>query len=397
MAWGNGTAYDTTVRELATVGVGGEAVRVRISNVFGNGPMVIGAATVGLAAAGPVIEPGTLRPLKFKGHIGVSVPAGRYIYSDPVAMSVSDQQTLAVNVFVSNADLVSVHPCCTTMKPVSYFAPNGGGNLTSSLDGAALTLSSQFPRWVDAVDVLQTTGRGSIVVVGDSITDGYNSTLTWTSVLQRRVDAMPRSEQRAIVNEGITANALTSDVPTDDNKGGGPSGLSRLARDALEQSGVSEVVLFLGTNDLWFGDTAQELITGYRQAIAAVHAARLPIVGATMLPRSPGVWAWSPAQQAELEQVDRWVLTSGAFNGVMDLASAVADVYDGACSPTRLFPLYDSGDHLHPDAAGQTAMANAVSPSVLGLPPLPKVPALVPVTPTAGCAVGSHASVRVRG
>ena len=195
-----------------------------------------------------------------------------------------------------------------------------------------------------------------------------------------------------MVNEGITANALTSDVPTDDDKGGGPSGLSRLARDALDQSGVSEVVLFLGTNDLWFGDTAQQLITGYRQAIAAVHAARLPIVGVTMLPRSPGVWAWSPAQQAELEQVDDWVLTSGAFDGVLDLASAVADVYEGACAPNKLFPPYDSGDHLHPDAAGQTAMANVVSPPVLGLPSLPKVPALVPVTPTAGCAFGLRGS-----
>ena len=365
---------------------------MRISNVFGDGPMVIGAATVGLGTGGPAIEPGTLRPLTFKGQLGVSVPAGQYIYSDPVTMRVRDEQTLAINVFVSNAELVSVHPCCTTMKPVSYFAPNGGGNLTASLDGAALTLSSPFPRWVDAVDVLQAIGQGSIVVVGDSITDGYNSTLGWTSVLQRRVDALPLAEQRAVVNDGITANALTSDVPTDDDKGGGPSGLSRLARDALDQSGVSAVVLFLGTNDLWFGDTAQELIAGYRQAIVMAHAAGLPIIGVTLLPRSPGVWPWSPAQQAELEQVDHWVLTSGAFDGVLDLAGAVADVYDGSCAPTRLFPPYDSGDHLHPNAGGQTAMANAVNPSVLGLPPLPKVPALVTVTPTAGCAVGDRGS-----
>lgn len=77
---------------------------------------------------------------------------------------------------------------------------------------------------------------------------------------------------------------------------------------------------------------------------------------------------------------------SGAFDGVVDLAGAVSDTYDGACSPTTMFPPYDSGDHLHPNAAGQTAMADAVVGPTLGLPPLPKVKPLVPVRPTLGCA-----------
>jgi lysophospholipase L1-like esterase len=299
-------------------------------------------------------------------------------------MAVTDFQTLAVSLYVTAPDLVSLHPCCTNV--LSYFTPNNGGDLTGSVEGEGLTNASPWERWVDAVDVLQTTGQGSILVVGDSITDGYHSAARWTDVLQARIDKLPVSEQRAVVNEGITANALTSVVPTYSATGGGPSGLSRLARDALDQSGVSEVVLFLGTNDLWFGASAAQLIQGYQQAIAAVHAAGLPIIGVTLLPRQSNPdQPWSVAQQVELQQVDNWILTSGSFDGVLNLAPVVGDIYNGGCTPTAMFPPFDSGDHLHPNAAGATALGNAIDPTVLKLPPLPTVSPLVIVSPTPNC------------
>lgn len=389
MAWGYGTASNVTVRELATVATSGQAIRVRISNVFGNAPMVIGAATVGIDASGAAIVAGSLQTMTFAHAPGVTIPPGQYAYSDAIPMSVSDGQTLAISIYVSNTDLVSVHPCCATQKDVSFYTPNGGGNLTSSMDGAGL-IATWEPRWIDAVDVLQTTGQGSIVVIGDSITDGYNTTLRWTDVLQQRIDTLPAAEQRAVVNEGITANALTSLPQDDSTKGGGPSGVSRLARDALDQSGVSEVVIFLGTNDLWFGQTVPQLIAGYQQAIAAAHQAGVRIVGVTLLPRTSGgigheFEVWSPVEQSELQQVNSWILTSGAFDGVLNLAPVVGDVYGGACAPTQMYPPYDSGDNLHPNAAGQTAMGDAVDPTVLELPALPEVPALVNVVPTPGC------------
>lgn len=197
---------------------------------------------------------------------------------------------------------------------------------------------------------------------------------------------LPPSEQRAVVNEGITANALTAVVRTDDLTGGGPSGVSRLARDALTQAGVSEVVLFLGTNDLWFGATADQVISGYEQAIVAAHGAGVRIDAVTLLPRSTSPEErCTPLQQRHLQQVDQWILTSGAFDAVLNLGTSVADVYDGACAPTAIFPMYDSGDHLHPDAQGQTAMADAVDGAALDVPPLPGVAPLVTVAPTPGC------------
>jgi lysophospholipase L1-like esterase len=389
MAWGYGIASDATVRDLTTVAVGGEALKFRISNVFGNQPMLIGAASEGVSAGGSAVLPGTLHTLTFGGAPTATVPVGGLIYSDPVSTTVNAGETLAVSVWVRGSDLTTLHPCCRTDPPRDYFTPNGAGDWTGAPTLAGVSLASPFERFVDAVDVLQTTGQDSIVVLGDSITDGYNTTLRWTDVLQSRIDSLPPSERRAVINEGITANALTADVHTDDLTGGGPAGVDRLARDALSQPGVDEVVVFLGTNDLWFGATAADVIEGYREVIAETHAAGDRVIGVTLLPRSTSLTErWTPQQQLALEVVDRWIRTSGAFDGVIDAAAAVANVYNGACDPYALFPPFDSGDHLHPDPAGQVAIANSVDPQTLGLPPLPAAPPLVTAVPTPGCAAG---------
>ncbi len=384
MAWGYGTAANATLRELSTLEISGSAVRVRISNLFGNQPLVVGDATAGVDAGGATLTPGTIHQLTFGGSTGTTIPIGGYVYSDPVPMAASAGQVIATSVYVSNADLMTVHPCCTST--VSYFTANGAGDLTSDPAQTAF-IGSPWPRLVDAVDVLQSSGNGSIVVIGDSITDGYHSTARWTDVLQQRIDLLPPADRRAVINEGITANALTAVVPSDAGDGGGPPGVTRLTRDALGQSGVTEIVLFLGTNDLYFGAGSAQVIAGLQQAITIAHQAGVRIVGVTLLPREASIEeAWSPAQQAALQQVDNWILTSGAFDGVLNFATAVADVYDGACTPTSMFPPYDSGDHLHPNAAGETAMANSVDTTVLDLPAAPTVPPLVAVVPTPGCA-----------
>ncbi len=384
MAWGYGLADNTTVRDLATVGVGGSAIRIRISNAFGNTPLVVGGVTVAKSAGGAAIVPGTMMHVHFSGASEVTIPVGQVLTSDPVPMAVTDLETLAVSLYVPNQELVTNHPYYTAVH--CYFGPNGSGDLITSPTGAGLTAHDDFERWVDAVDVLRSGDAGSIVVLGDSISDGFNSTTNWVAVLQRRIDKLPVADQRAVVNEGISANALTSVVPTRSAVGGGPSGLQRFASDVTSQSGVSEVILELGTNDLFFGASTAQLIQGYQQLVAAAHASGLRIVAMTLLPRQANPKdPWVPGQQVELEDVDTWIRTSGTFDGILDLAPVVADVYNGACAPNMLFPAYDSGDHLHPNAAGDTAMADAISGSSLQMSQLPQVPKLVTAVPTPGC------------
>lgn len=391
MAWAQPDviAADATVRELAHVPLGGSAVKVRVSNQFGDAPLVIGAASVAMSDGGAGIAAPTRRPLRFGGLRGTVVPIGQVRYSDPVWMRVASGRTLAVSLFISRPDLVTVHPY-GNQGPVSFATANGAGNQVDAAAGGAFSYASAWPRLVDAVDLLEAHGAGSIVVIGDSITDGYNTTLRWTDLLQKRIDHLPAVQQRAVINEGITANALNPLPGDDSHTGGGPAGLARLGVDAIAQPGVSYVVLFLGTNDLFFGADAQHVIAGMRAAIDQAHRAGLKIVGVTLLPRQ-GSERWDPQQypthQTYLEQVNRWILTSHAFDGVLNLAATVADTYNGQCNPSAMFPPYNSGDNLHPNAAGQTAMANAVDTRIFGLDAAPTLPPLVPTSPTPGCRV----------
>jgi lysophospholipase L1-like esterase len=397
VAWGSAMAWaqpgviadHATVRQLARVALGGRAVRIRISNRFGSAPLIVGAATVARSAGGAALVPGTVHRLTFHGRPGVTIPVGATALSDPARLAVAGGQTVAASVYVTAPDLVTVHPY-GNLGMVSFATGNGGGDQTADAGGGgAFGYASAWPRLVDAVDVRERRGRGSVVVMGDSITDGFNATLRWTDLLQRRIDQLPVADRRAVINEGITANALEP-IPGDDSRtGGGIAGVRRLKDDVLAQPGVSYLVLFLGTNDLFFGDTASQVIAGMRAVIRRAHHAGISVLGVTLLPRA-GSERWDPAQFPDhepfLEQIDRWIRTAHAFDGVIDMAHAVADVYDGQCQPTAMFAPYDSGDHLHPDAAGQTAMANAVNTARLGMPPAPRLAPLVTATPTSGCA-----------
>ena len=391
MAWGYGTVTHATVRSLALVPVDASDVKVRVSNRFGNAPLTVASATVAQSGGGATLVAGSLVPLRFGGSPAVTIPVGTSVVSDPVAFPVTASETLAVSMYVSGTNLITSHyPCCEAQTP-SYVSAPGSGDLAGSASPLGFEFAAPFSRLLDAVDVVRPpapagvpAARGSIVVVGDSITDGFNSTGRWTNVLQQRIATLPVAERPAVINEGITANALTAVVPSDALTGGGPPGLLRLMPDALDQPGVATVVLFLGTNDLFFGAPASAVIAGMQQAATMAHQAGIRIVGVTLLPRLGGE-RWDLARVAALDQINQWLLTTNVFDGVINLATPVADMYNGGCDPAILLPAYNSGDSTHPNIAGDTAMADAVAPQVLGLPALPQVPPLLAAVPTPGC------------
>ncbi len=392
MAWGNNIVTNASLREIIKSPTAGSALEIQISNLFGTAPLNLEDLNIAEVSSGANLIQSTMSPLTFSGSTSVSVPVGQQLLSDPIQMNVSEGETLAVSFYVLGSDLVTIHPCCTVGKN-SFFTPNGRPNVANSTSGAAFGYSSPYPRFVDAMFLeqgsAQASSAGSIVIIGDSITDGYNSATRWPDFLQDRIDKLPVNQQRAVVNEGITANALLSSppLPRDDSKdGGGPSGLSRLNMDALSFPGVGTVVLFLGTNDLWFGATATQLIQGMQQFISEVKAAGIQVIGVTLLPRMTSMKEiWTPLQQSYLEQVNNWILTSGSFNAVINLTSVISDTYNGQCSPTTIFPPYNSGDNLHPSPAGDLAMADAVPGNLFGFSNLPLLNPMVAATPTPGC------------
>jgi lysophospholipase L1-like esterase len=352
---GAGAVSNQTVRNVVFASVGGQSVRVRLTNAFGTAPLTIGAASVALAGTGARTVPGTMRVLHFGGVPTITIPPGAEALSDPVRLGVPDLADLAVSVFIPTL----TGPATIHSLAVQDNFLSGPGNATTDPDAAAFATTIACWMFVDGVDVINPTVPGSVVAFGDSITDGLRSTVNanrrWPNDLARRLHA--RIGGQSIVDQGISGNRILAD-------GAGTSALSRLNRDVLTQTGARTVILLEGINDIGFADlglsgpiTAADLIAGYHQIITFCHNAGLRILGGTLTPFKGVPGYWNPTGEQIREDVNHWILTSGAFDGVVDFAAATA----AATDPQVFAPAFDSGDHLHPNDAGYQAMADAIN------------------------------------
>ena len=345
-----------TLREIIHTSIGGTRVRVRLSNAFGTGSLLVGTASVGLHGQGAQLVDGSNRALTFGGRPSVTIPPGALVVSDPVDLSVPALGDLAVSLYLPNPTPGStIH---VLGSQTSYLA---AGDQTAALDPGA---TSAWPMYyfLSGVEVTAPASVGAIVCLGDSITDGAYSTLDanhrWPNLLAQRLMKPGTNRQMGVINEGIGGNRLEHTTM-------GPSLLSRFDSDVVAQAGVTHVILLAGINDIGFGAyypdeivSADDIIAAYRQLIVRAHAANLKIIGGTL---TPFVGAAIPAyysddNEAKREAVNAFIRTSGEFDAVVDFEAAVSD----ASIPPRLLPQYDSGDHLHPNDAGYQAMASAV-------------------------------------
>ena len=407
-----GYTYNSTTRDIATVAAAGDALTFTFSNLWSSTPTTFAAVTVGVQQSGANVVAGTLRAVTFDhGSRSITIGPHARVTSDAVVMRVHAGETLAVSVAVTGYAEVSVHYCCNG-RIDSYATANSVGDVTANPQSTAFDpgLTSPYMRWLSAIAVHDSPAQGTIVALGDSITDGFgylNQGYSWVNALQSRLDQLPADQRMSVVNEGIAGNTLTVFPPRASFAAlsGGLPGVTRLSRDALSLPGVKDVIVFLGTNDIWFGaggetghpippyGTAGAIEAGLRQVIAATHAHGIKIFAVTLLPRSSSTAAdhdlpeyWSPAEQATLSAVNAWILSPNAgFDGVLNLAAVMGNVYDGACQPWVPFAPYFNPDHLHPDVAGQTVMANAIATTQFQLPEAPLLPAPLAVTPTPGC------------
>jgi lysophospholipase L1-like esterase len=349
-----------TVRNVVFSSVSGDLVRVRFTNTFGDQTLDIGDASIAVAGTGAAAS-GRVVPLTFGGQSGVQIPTGAEALSDPVRMSVPALHDLAVSAYLPTpSGSATLH---SLGVQTNYVA---SGDHAGDPSASAYTGQRQSWYFIDAVDVIaQPQVRGTLVTFGDSITDGFASTpnanARWPNDLARRLDS--HHDTLAVADEGISGDrVLTSDLCC------GVNALARFDRDVVERAGVKEVILLMGINDIGFSVTppnpvtnplpdvsAAQIIAGYQQIIAQAHAAGLKIIGATL---TPFKGAGYESHDGELKRaaVNHWILTSGAFDGVIDFAKVVADPAD----PLMMARQYDSGDHLHPNDAGYQAMANAI-------------------------------------
>jgi lysophospholipase L1-like esterase len=353
---------DATVRQIFHLSIGGYGLRVHMSNAFGTEPLRFTSVHIArpLSTSSPAIDFASDRPLTFDGKFDVVVPPGAEFISDSVILEVPPLSDLAITFHLGvPPSRESSHP---GSRATTYYVH---GDATGA---ATLTEPKHVDHWfqISEIDVQAAPEAGTIVVLGDSITDGHGATTNgndrWTDVLAARLQASPRTKNIGVSNQGIGGNNLLTD-------GLGPNALSRFDRDVLAPAGVRWLIVFEGVNDLGglartaevppadHASLVERVLAAYRQIIERAHAHNLRVLGATITPYvGSDYYHPSPTSEADRQSVNQWIRTPGHFDAILDFDAIVRD----PAHPDQLLPAYDCGDHLHPSPAGYKAMADSI-------------------------------------
>jgi lysophospholipase L1-like esterase len=361
------TVERQTFRQVVHASIGGDTVRVRLSNEFGETPLRIGAAHVARRAGttGTDIDPRTDRALTFGGSGSALVPPGAPLVSDPVSLALPPGADLVISIYLPDRTPVrTVHGFSFQRNVIA------DGDVTAARTVTPVATTYQWFLLSNVSVSTRAPGATAIAAFGDSITDGA---VTENDVNHRWPDALAARLRgtRGVLNLGISGNRLLHDPnPTPGAEGFadwfGPNGLRRFDRDVLAQPGIGAVIVLLGINDIGQPGgpapaseavTADQLIAGHRQLIARAHAAGIKIYAGTLLPfKGDTLGFYTEANEATRATVNHWLRTSHEYDGIADVEAAVRDPAD----PLRLHPSFNSGDGLHPNDAGMAAMATAV-------------------------------------
>jgi lysophospholipase L1-like esterase len=355
-----GAAFSNqTLRMNARISIGGDTLRVRLSNAYGVRPLTIGAAHIGVRAAGPGIEPGSDRVLTFGGETAATIAAGALLVSDPVDLSVAPLADVAITFWLPDDVPAGFGITGRYARQTNHISPPGDFSAEAVMPVGRLTDDWYF---VNGIDVLAPAATGGIVALGDSLTDANISThdafCRWPDHLARRLAARG-GRAMGVMNQGLGGNRILHDIR-------GDSGLRRFDRDVLAQPGVTDAIVMLGTNDLrnrWAKPeeevTAEQMIAGLKQMALRAHTRGIRIFGCTLTPFEHEtflVGAWTPAREAVRQAVNAWIRDGGAFDAVVDFDKGLRDPEH----PARMMPVYDCGDHLHPSDAGYNRMGDVI-------------------------------------
>ncbi|MEO9303271.1 SGNH/GDSL hydrolase family protein [Acinetobacter pittii] len=348
-----------TIKQISQISLGGEAIRLVFTNQYGDQPINIDKTTVGLIK-GQSLKSKSAYPVYFSGKLKAQILPGKQLMSDPIQLPVPNHSQLMVNTFIQKP---------TTFKTFHWDAKQTSwiiaGNQTANLNTPSSAKTTTARLLLSAVEVKPKRKAHVVAVIGDSITDGATATLDantrWTDFLAKRLSP----HQIAVINSGISGNRLL----TDDM---GDSALDRLKKEIVQYSGVKTLIVLVGINDISWPGTAfapkqqiptfETLTQGYKRVVDEAHRQGIQVIGATLLPFSgalpntPLDNYYQPNKDELRQRINHWIRTSHTFDGVLDLEQGLKDPKH----PDRLNPIYDSGDHLHPNDRGNQQMANLV-------------------------------------
>ncbi|MEP7313884.1 MAG: SGNH/GDSL hydrolase family protein [Pseudomonadota bacterium] len=355
-----------TLRQIVRISAGGNAVRIRLTNEYSTRPLAIGALRVALANPDGTVIAGSDRPVTFAGKPTTTIPAGAPLLSDPVEFAVKPLATLAVSLYLPG----DTGPCTCHGAGMQDTLVSAPGDHTAEAFVPQQKLQARA--FLSGIEVQSPVAARSIVLLGDSITDGVGSTVganrRWPDLLAERLVARDARTAPGVVNLGISGNRVL-------DPGMGESALTRFDRDVLAVPGVAWVVVFMGVNDLGLGFgmaegpmadamralrpatpvTADALIAAYRQLIARAQARGIKVYGATIAPYE-GAGYFSVQGEAVRQAVNTWIRSSKEFDAVLDFDAVLRD----PAKPAAMRDNFQAGDHLHGSDAGYAAMAQSI-------------------------------------
>ena len=350
-----------TLVQVVRLSAGGRRLRIRLTNEYGQTPLAIGAARVGVLGPDGQLVAGSDRVLDFGGKTSAVIAAGAPLLSDPVDLAVKPLSSLRIALYLPGA----AKQCTCHVTGGQHLLVSPPGDYTGRAFASVDPGRPDYRAFLSAVDVESPAPGPVIVALGDSITDGFKSTddanQRWPDRLAERLAV--RGAPAAVVNAGMSGNRLLADgyIPPM-----GQSALNRFDHDVLAVPGVTHVIVLEGVNDLGAVGLplpdAEHMIDGYRQLITRAHARGVKVIVATILPYE-GAWYFHPEGEAVRQAVNLWIRTGGGSDGVIDFDALLRDPQH----PARLRADLQAGDWLHPNDAGYRAMGDAIDLSLFDI------------------------------
>ena len=347
---------NNSLRQIVQVSIGGEKVRLKLTNEFSKGATEIKAVELAVAktaGSGSEIDEASTVSLTFDGKASVTMPAGGKAVSDPVNLHLDGRQNVAITIHYGAASSTSVsgHPGSRT---TSYLK---AGNTTDFTDAV------KTDHWYSilALEVEAPEEAGAVAILGNSITDGRGSTTNqqnrWADVLSRRLLANEPTRQVGVLNMGIGGNCVLGG-------GLGPAAVNRYQRDLLGQEGVKWIILFEAVNDLGGAQngvqTAKRIIDVYKQIIREAHQKGIYVFGGTITPFKGNSY-YSVDHENGRNTINKWIRTTKMLDGVIDFDHAVRNPQDTAAMQQQF--LFEN-DWLHLNAKGYETMGGCIDLSL---------------------------------
>ena len=347
----NNCMTNRSVRQVVKVSIGGDVIRLKLSNIYSMQPVEIRSIYIAHAKDSFAIDAKTAQYFKFGNSYKTVIPAGKQIVSDALKFNLRNLERVAITInYTSAPEIPTVHMGSRTTSYIMKGVTNAHSNFEKAF---------RENHWynISGIDVYtMSTNMSAIAIMGNSITDGKCSTDNaqnrWPDVMSEMLQLKHKITNQGVLNLGIGNNRVT--VPG----GFGALAKERFDRDILMQSGVKKVIIFEGINDIGAAKSgnsetvARQIIESIQGMMKKAKARKMKVYLGTITPFK-GAGYYSHFHEAARLYVNDWIRNQAKnVDGILDFAKLLQDPNDDR----RMKREYASNDWLHPNPTGYKAM-----------------------------------------